>query len=79
MSQATTARSDVQPVDNQPADNRQRVPVAGGVLVYEPQKVGKELVGFEDVEDWKELADALRARGLGVGAIHHKPVLDNSG
>lgn len=61
MSQTTAARSDVQPNDNQPVDNRQRqrVPVAGGVLVYEPREIGKELVGFEDVEDWDGIADAL--------------------
>lgn len=75
MSQTTTARSEVQPVDNR---QRQRVPVVGGVLVYERRKIGKELVGFEEVEDWDGIADALRARGIGVGAIHHKPVLDNS-
>jgi hypothetical protein len=32
------------------------------------------LVGFEEVDDWDSLRSALSARG--VGAIHHKPVLD---
>jgi hypothetical protein len=59
---------------------RVRVPVAGGVLVYEsrPDEVGRELIGFEEVNDWAELRTALVARGIGVGAIHHKPVLDES-
>ena len=60
--------------------NRTRVPVAGGVLVYEshPEEVGRELIGFEDVTNWGELRSALAARGIGVGAIHHKPVMDDS-
>ena len=60
--------------------NRTRVPVAGGVLVYEshPEEVGRELIGFEEVTSWSELRSALAARGIGVGAIHHKPVLDDS-
>jgi hypothetical protein len=56
--------------------NRTRVPVAGGVLVYESRGVGRELVGFEEVDDWDSLRSALAARGIGVGAIHHKPLLD---
>jgi len=60
-------------------EDRTRVPVAGGVLVYEPADgVGKELVGFEDVDDWSAIRSALVARGVGVGAIHHKPVLDDT-
>jgi len=57
---------------------RQRVPVAGGVLIYETRELGRELVGFEDVESWDDVADALRARGHGTGAIHHLPELDES-
>lgn len=57
---------------------RTRVPVAGGVLVYEsrPDEVGRELIGFEEVDDWDGVRSALVARGVGVGAIHHLPVLD---
>ena len=57
---------------------RTRVPVAGGVLVYESavDEVGRELIGFEDVTDWSGIRSALAARGIGVGAIHYKPVLD---
>lgn len=58
-------------------NGRTRVPVAGGVLVYEDRDVGRELVGFEDVEDWTELRSALAARGHEVGSIHHLPELDD--
>lgn len=60
--------------------DRVRVPVAGGVLVYEdePDELGRRLVGFEDVESFTDLRTALAARGIGVGAMHHKPVLDDS-
>ena len=60
----------------EPAGERVRVPVDGGVLIYERREVGKELVGFESVDDWDGVAAALRARGLGVGAIHHLPELN---
>jgi len=63
----------------EPAGERVRVPVDGGVLIYERREVGKELVGFESVDDWDGVAAALRARGLGVGAIHHLPELDAEG
>jgi hypothetical protein len=58
------------------AGERQRVPVSGGVLVYESRDLGRELIGFEDVENWGDLADAIAARGHGRGAIFHKPELD---
>jgi hypothetical protein len=35
-------------------------------------------VGFEAVDDWTALRTALTARGHGVGAIHHLPLLDGS-
>jgi len=57
---------------------RQRVPVSGGVLVYEDcrDELGRRLVGFEDVTSWSDLRTALAARGHNPGAIHHKEVLD---
>jgi len=58
------------------AGERQRVPVAGGVLVYESRALGRELIGFEDVTDWDDLADAIAERGHGRDAIHHLPELD---
>jgi hypothetical protein len=64
--------------DSHTASRRTRVPVAGGVLVYEPRQLGRELVGFEAVDDRNALRAALTARGHGVGAIHHLPVLDGS-
>ena len=54
-----------------------RVPVAGGVLVYESRDVGRELVGFEDVTDWDALGDAVAARGHGRGDVLHLPELDD--
>ena len=35
--------------------------------------VSKELVGFAGVDDWSAIRDALRARGLGVGAVTNLP------
>ena len=69
----------VEGTDSEIAGDRQRVPVAGGVLVYESRDLGRELVGFEGVEDWDDVADALRARGHGTGAIYHLPELDAEG
>ena len=68
--------AEVEGTDSEIAGDRQRVPVAGGVLVYESRDLGRELVGFEDVESWDDVADALRARGHGTGAIYHLPELD---
>lgn len=62
--------------DSGTADNYIRVPVSGGVLVYEPRPIGKELVGFAEITDRADLTDALRARGLGHGALRNLPVLD---
>jgi hypothetical protein len=61
---------------SQQAGDRVRVPASGGVLVYERRALGKELVGFEDVTDWDDLAAALATRGHDRGAIYHKPELD---
>lgn len=58
------------------AGERTKVPVSGGVLVYEHRAVGREMVGFEDVESWADLRTALAARGIGVGAVNHLPELD---
>ncbi|MFC7133300.1 MULTISPECIES: hypothetical protein [Salinibaculum] len=61
----------------QPASgDRTRVSVAGGVLVYERRAVGKELVGFEAVDDWDDLANDLAVRGHNRGAIYHLPEFD---
>jgi hypothetical protein len=42
----------------------------------ESSALGKELVGFERVDDWDTLADALVAKGHDRGAVFHLPVLD---
>lgn len=55
---------------------RQHVPVAGGTLVYEGRELGRELVGFVDVTDWDDLAEALAARDLARGHIYHLPEFD---
>jgi len=60
----------------EPAGERVRVPVDGGVLVYERREVGKELVGFEDVTNWDELGEAVVARGYSRGDVLHLPELD---
>jgi hypothetical protein len=58
---------------------RQRVPVSGGVLVYEQRELGRELVGFEDVTSWSDLTDAVAAKGHSRGDALHLPVLDAEG
>jgi|GEM_PF-3108796 len=46
--------------------------VDGGVLVFaDCDGVGRELVGFSDVESKSLLRESLIKRGLGVGAIHN--------
>jgi hypothetical protein len=44
--------------------------------VYETRALGKELVGFVEVDNWDRLADALVARGHDRGAVYHLPELD---
>jgi hypothetical protein len=62
--------------ENASNDNYHRVPVAGGTLVYEPRPRGRALVGFENVDDWSALADAVAARGHSRGDVLHLPELD---
>ena len=48
-----------------------------GLLVFvEAELPGKELAGFADVSDWGAIRDALRARGLGIGATTNLSVFD---
>jgi len=74
-----------EPTQNAP--NSPDVTVAdtgAGLLVYYIQteyrahlgregEISRELIGFADVTDWTVITDALRVRGLGVGAITHLP------
>ncbi len=74
-----TSDGGIKPVGEQPSGGgpeRSRVPVAGGVLLYESRAVGKELVGVERVDDCDALGDALVARGHGRGTVYHLPELD---
>ena len=61
---------------NTSAGDHERVPVSGGVLVYETRALGKELVGFESVTDWDQLGEAVVARGYSRGDVLHLPELD---
>jgi len=47
--------------------------VDGGVLVFArgEERVGRELIGFADVESWSRVRRSLARRGLGVGAVHN--------
>lgn len=56
---------------------RSRIPVAGGVPVYEQRAVGKALIGIKSVGDWNTLADALAALGHSRGAVYHLDELNN--
>jgi len=74
--------------DELPASARIDVADTGaGLLVFEVDaeyrehlservEISKELVGFADVDDWSAIRDALRNRGLGVGAVTNLPVFD---
>jgi hypothetical protein len=46
------------------------------VLIYETRSPGKELVGFVEVDNWDQVADALAARGHDRGACFHLPELN---
>jgi len=90
MSTNTTAEVEpVEPSNELPADP-DRVTVAdtgAGLLVFETETerrdhldrevvVAKQLVGVAGVDDWGVIRDALRARGLGVGATTNLPTFD---
>ena len=77
-----TTSTDAKPTHTTPElpANPDMVTVAdtgAGLLVFvEADLPGKELAGFADVSDWGAIRDALRARGLGVGATTNLPVFD---
>jgi len=62
------------------ADGRdiETVDVDGGALVFArcEERVGRELIGFADVESTSDLRRAVAARGLGHGAVDHLPIYD---
>jgi len=52
--------------------------VDGGLLVWRrfDDGIGRDLAGFAGVDDWDRIRSELIRRGIGVGALHHKPVYD---
>jgi len=67
-----------------PTDNVAVADTGSGLLVFEVEteyrshldheaEIGRELIGFADVSDWSAVAEALRSRGLGVGATTNLP------
>jgi hypothetical protein len=77
MNDYNNSRQESSGTDIELRTERSRVPVAGGLLVYEQREVGRELIGFENVTDWGELGDAVAARGHSRGDALHLPELDN--
>ena len=70
-SDATTTELPTDPDEVTVADT------GAGMLVFtDSDRPGKELAGFAGVDDWAAIRDALRARGLGVGAVTTLPVFD---
>ena len=74
----------VEPSNELPADNVTVADTGAGLLVFEVETeyrghLGREvetarvLIGFADVSDWSAVAEALRSRGLGVGATTTLP------
>ena len=51
-------------------DSEHRAPLGREV------QTAKELIGFAGVDDWAAIRDALRARGLGVGAVTNLPTFE---
>lgn len=49
---------------------------AGMLVFVEAELPGKKLAGFAGVTNWATIRDALRARGLGVGATTNLPVFN---
>ena len=77
----------VEPSNELPTDTVAVADTGAGLLVFEVEteyrahlgrevEVGRELIGFADVSDWSAVAEALRSRGLGVGATTNLPVFD---
>ena len=63
------------------ADGRgiETVDVDGGTLVFaDCDGVGRELIGFADVESTSDLRRAVANRGLGHGAVDHLPIYEAS-
>ena len=74
----------VDPSNERPTDNVAVADTGSGLLVFEVEteyrthlgrevEAGRVLIGFADVSDWSAVAEALRSRGLGVGATTNLP------
>ena len=74
----------VEPSNELPTDNVAVADTGAGLLVFEVEteyrshlgreaEIGRRLIGFADVSDWSAVAEALRSRGLGVGATTNLP------
>ena len=74
----------VEPSNELPAENVAVADTGAGLLVFEVEteyrshlgreaEVSRELLGFADVSDWTVVVEALRSRGLGIGATTHLP------
>ena len=78
MSINTTPQQETDETNDQLPTDPEAVTVAdtgAGLLVFaEADLPGRELIGFAGVDDWGVIRDALRHRGLGVGATTNLPV-----
>lgn len=83
----TTEVEPVEPSNELPTANVAVADTGAGLLVFAVEteyrshlgreaEVSRELLGFADVSDWSAVAEALRSRGLGVGATTNLPVFD---
>ena len=74
----------VEPSNELPTENVAVADTGAGLLVFEVEteyrahlgrevEAGRVLIGFADVSDWSAVAEALRSRGLGVGATTNLP------
>jgi len=74
----------VEPSNELPAENVAVADTGAGLLVFEVEteyrahlgrevEIARVLIGFADVSDWSAVAEALRSRGLGVGATTNLP------
>lgn len=90
MSTNTTAKVETAELTPDLPTDPNEVTVAdtgAGLLVFEVEnehrahlgrevQTAKKLIGFADVSDWSVIRDALRVRGLGVGAATQLPTFD---
>jgi len=77
MSTNTSAEVETVEPSNETPANVTVADTGAGLLVFtEADLPGKELAGFADVSDWSVIRDALRKRGLGVGAVTNLPTFD---